>query len=393
MGPRESEDQYNLDPITLSFRHATMEHTYVELEPTRILPYIRPGLVIIILVVGLFGLLDTLIIPEIQETAWQIRLYLELSIITVLVLTYTSYVTKFLQIALFLLMLLFAFSNIALVLAIPDAEPYLVGLILIMMYGYFAGLRFIYAFAASTIISFTYFLLVTAIQSSSGLNHLIHLPLLFAAFLISAFAGYTTERQRRMLFAQNHFMEQERELHERMAMHDPLTELPNRNLLEERMEQSLARAKRQNKQLSLMFIDLDNFKTVNDNYGHVIGDQVLIAIANRLKKRVRTEDTVARIGGDEFVVLSDHIDSEKNVKLTAARILAEIAEPITMNLRESDSVTINITGSLGISLCPRDGSTLEQLVERADDAMYKVKNSGKGSFQIFNASTSPALHV
>ncbi len=385
MRRRTSEKIYILDPITLAFQDADMEQEYLRLEPERILPYIRPGLVIIILVVGLFGLLDSLIFPEIQTTAWQIRLYLALSIIAVLALTYTSYVSKFLQLALFVLMLLFGFSNIALILAIPDAEPYLIGLILIMMWGYFAGLRFIHAFSASVIVALTYVLFVVMSETHFEVNYYIHLPLLFAAFLISGFAGYSSERQTRLLFAQAQSMGEAHELHEQMAMHDPLTNLPNRNLLSERMEQSLATAKRRDNQFSVMFIDLDDFKTVNDNYGHIIGDQVLVAIADRLKKHVRTEDTVARIGGDEFVVLSDQIEDEHDVRIAAARILAEIAEPIVLRLRESDSVTINITGSLGISICPRDGISLQQLIERADDAMYQVKKTGKGSFEFFNS--------
>ncbi len=384
----ESARKYNLDPITLVFVNAEVEQEYLLRETPRILPYIRPGLVIIILVVGLFGLLDSLVFPEIQTTAWQIRLYLALSIIAVLALTYTPYVSTFLQLSLFVLMLLFGFSNIALILATPDAEPYLVGLILIMMYGYFAGLRFIYAFLASTIVVLSYVVLIAVSQWHSELNYLIHLPLLFAAFLISAFAGYTSERQRRLLFAQTQSIGEARELHELLALHDPLTKLPNRNLLEERMEQSLARAKRQNNQFSVMFVDLDDFKSVNDNYGHMIGDRVLTAIADRLKEHVRTEDTVARIGGDEFVVLSDHIENEQDVRIAATRILAEIANPIVLKLRESDSVTINITGSLGISLCPRDGTSLQQLVERADDAMYSVKKSGKGSYKFYHSTSA-----
>ncbi len=380
--------QYNLDPITLSFQDKETELKYQELEPLRLLPYIRPGLVIIMLVVGLFGLLDSLILPEIQVTAWQIRLYLGLSIISVLALTYTSFVSQFLQVSLFVLMLLFGFSNIALVLAVPQAESYFVGLILILMYGYFAGLRFIYALSASTIVVICYVLLSLVNKDTAPLNIFIQLPLLLAAYLISGFAGYTAERQRRMLFAQTRYMEEERAIHEKLALHDPLTELPNRNLLQERMDQSLARAKRQKDQFAVMFMDLDNFKTVNDNYGHIIGDQVLIAIANRLKKHVRGEDTVARLGGDEFVVLSENITDEQDVRIAAVRMLAEIAQPITLNLRETDTVTINITASIGISLCPRDGTTLNELVERADDAMYGVKKEGKGSFKFFDPATA-----
>ena len=307
----------------------------------------------------------------------------------VLALTYTTLVSEYLQISLFMLVLFFGFGNIALILAVPGAYSYFVGLILVMMYGYFAGLRFIYALFASSIVVATYITVVYLSYDDFLLIAAMQFPLLLAAFLISGFAGYTAERQRRLLFAQTCFMEEERELHEKLALHDPLTELPNRHLLNERMAQLIARARRQGEQFAVMFIDIDNFKTVNDNYGHVIGDQVLIAIAKRLVEHVRTEDTVARLGGDEFVVLSEHTADESAVRMAAARILAEIAEPIILNLRQSDTVTINLTGSLGISVCPRDGTTLQQLVERADNAMYEAKKRGKASFRFFSLDPIP----
>jgi diguanylate cyclase (GGDEF)-like protein len=388
MGPLvDPEQKYQLSPITLSFQDAGVEHLYRTEEPERLLPYIRPGLVIVILVIGLFGLLDSLIAPELQVTAWQVRLYLALSICAVLVLTYTSLVSAYLQISLFVLVLFFGFSNIALILTVPETYSYFVGLVLIMMYSYFAGLRFIYALLVSSILVAAY--IFAALLNDYVLIAATQLPLLLAAFLISGFAGYTAERQRRMLFAQTSFMEEERELHEKLALYDPLTELPNRHLLDERMSQLIARARRQGDQFAVMFVDIDNFKTVNDNYGHVIGDQVLVAIAKRLMERVRTEDTVARLGGDEFVILSEHTADEKDVRIAASRILAEIAEPIVLKLRQSDTITINLTGSLGISVCPRDGTTLQQLVERADDAMYDVKKRGKASFRFFSLEPVP----
>jgi diguanylate cyclase (GGDEF)-like protein len=384
------QQKYQLDPFTLSFQNTEVEQRYRQSEPIRLLPYIRPGLVIVILVVGLFGLLDSLILPEIQTTAWEIRLYLAISILAVLALTYTAFATHLLQISLFILMLLFGFSNIALILAVHNAETYFVGLVLILMYGYFSGLRFTYALLASSIVVASYVLLSLTYIDSAHLNVLVQIPLLIAAFLISGFAGYTAERQRRLLFAQTRFMEEERVAQEKLAMHDPLTELPNRNLFQEKIEQSFARVKRQHNQFAVMFMDLDNFKTVNDNYGHIIGDQVLITIANRLRKHVRTEDTVARFGGDEFVVLSENITDKHNVQIAANRMLAEIAQPITLSLRETDKITINITASIGISLCPQDGTTLKDLVENADDAMYSVKREGKGSFKFFNTTPKTA---
>ncbi len=387
MGPLDPVQKYHLHPLTLSFQDTTTESLYLAKEPERLLPYIRPGLVIVIVVLGLLGLLDSLATDGKLVAAWQIRLYLELSICAVLALTYTSLLSEYLQISLFVLVLFFGFGNIALILAVPEAYSYFVGLILVIMYGYFAGLRFIYALFASSIVVATY--ITVMFLSHGSFIATVQFPLLLGAFLISGFAGYITERQRRLLFAQSCLMEEEREHHEKLALHDPLTELPNRHLLNQRMAQLIARARRQGEQFAVMFIDIDNFKTVNDNYGHVIGDQVLIAIAKRLAEHVRTEDTVARLGGDEFVILSEHTAVENDVRMAAARILAEIAEPIVLNLRQSDTVTINLTGSLGISVCPRDGITLQQLVERADDAMYEAKKRGKASFRFFSLDPVP----
>ena len=389
MGSLDSAQKYHLDPLTLSFRDTTTENLYLAKEPERLLPYIRPGLVIVILLVGVFGLLNSFATAEMLATAWLIRLYLALSICAVLALTYTSLVSGYLQISLFVLVLFFGFGDIALILVIPETYSYFVGLILIIMCSYFTGLRFMYALLASAVIVATYSIVVFLSYSNFILVAAIQFPLLLAAFLISAFAGYSIERQRRMLFAQTCFMEEERERHEKLALHDPLTELPNRHLLNERMAQLIARARRQGDQFAVMFIDIDNFKTINDNYGHIIGDQVLVAIAKRLVEHVRTEDTVARLGGDEFIVLSEHTADENAVRMAAARILAEIAEPIILNLRQSDTVTIKLTGSLGISVCPRDGTTLQQLVERADDAMYEAKKKGKATFRFFSIASVP----
>lgn len=377
---------YHIRPVTLSFTDAELEDSYRRQEPVRRLPFIRPALLLLIPLIGLFGFLDAILIPELEALAWQIRLYLSLCILAVFGLTYTYLVYSWLQWALAALVLIFGACTIVLLLTATETVYYYVGLILLMMFAYFSGLRFIFAFVTSTLILLTYFGVSLWLGARSGFA--VEVPFLLAGYIIAAFAGHTSERQRRKLFAQSRIIDEERRQHAQMAMHDPLTELPNRHLLDERMTQSLARARRQGTQFAVLFIDLDNFKSVNDNYGHMVGDQVLKVIADRLRDHVRMEDTAARLGGDEFVILSEYVNDEEGVQIAATRLLATISAPVVINLRESDTIKIKVTGSVGISLCPRDGTSLEELIARADEAMYEAKSKGTGKIRFFGKDST-----
>lgn len=161
------------------------------------------------------------------------------------------------------------------------------------------------------------------------------------------------------------------------ATHDALTRLPNRKMLADRVERQIARCRRHGGRFALLFIDLDGFKPINDTYGHKAGDQMLQAIARRLPRALRELDTVARVGGDEFVVLLGDIDGAPGAGQVAEKILARIREPIRLDLvRETRDVTID--ASIGISLFPEDGSDLDALLVHADNAMYSAKSAGKG---------------
>jgi diguanylate cyclase (GGDEF)-like protein len=155
---------------------------------------------------------------------------------------------------------------------------------------------------------------------------------------------------------------------EYLALHDSLTRLPNRHLLEDRVHQALATWRRRGVGFALLFLDLDRFKEINDNYGHATGDQLLCGLSTRLAEAVRESDTVARYGGDEFVILISSVANDDDVVTVSGKILNSVAQPF-----ELDDVTISITASLGISRCPRDGQDFPSLLKRADKAMYGVK--------------------
>ncbi|AMO37981.1 hypothetical protein AC731_014180 [Thauera humireducens] len=153
-----------------------------------------------------------------------------------------------------------------------------------------------------------------------------------------------------------------------LAHHDPLTGLPNRVLLQDRLERALASAQRNGTSLAMLFIDLDGFKPVNDRYGHDTGDALLQAVAKRLRGTLRHSDTAARIGGDEFVVLLPVLAETQDAGLIAAKLRTAIASPF-----EIDGHRITISASIGLALYPRDGDTASELMRTADGAMYADK--------------------
>ena len=170
-----------------------------------------------------------------------------------------------------------------------------------------------------------------------------------------------------------------------LAKHDSLTDLPNRSLLNDRLEHAANLAVRNGKSLALLFLDLDGFKFVNDTYGHSQGDRLLQLVAMRIIDCVRASDTVARLGGDEFAILLESIESRDDVELVAAKILRELSQPFP--LLDADTT---VSSSIGVSIFPTDGRDLEALLQCADKAMYQAKKMGKGNVQ-FHSSTAISL--
>ncbi|HVP34756.1 MAG TPA: GGDEF domain-containing protein [Steroidobacteraceae bacterium] len=175
-----------------------------------------------------------------------------------------------------------------------------------------------------------------------------------------------------------HELKTEKAKAELLATHDFLTGLPNRVLWQDRITQALALANRQNDMLAVLSVDIDDFKKVNDTYGHSEGDRLLVEIGSRIKATLRNVDTVARFGGDELLVLIPGIDSQSQVEVVADRLLAAAGRPVTLG-----SETMAPACSLGIALYPRDGTTPEELMVNSDRALYAAKKRGKGCYAFF----------
>ncbi|WP_282876499.1 putative bifunctional diguanylate cyclase/phosphodiesterase [Pseudomonas peli] len=163
-----------------------------------------------------------------------------------------------------------------------------------------------------------------------------------------------------------------------LAQHDALTNLPNRALLNDRINQAIALAERSGSNLALLFLDLDNFKHINDSLGHGVGDELLQAVALRLSDCVRSSDTVSRLGGDEFVVLLSESQSAEDAARTAEKILSALSATHTIGEQQ-----LHITSSIGISIYPSDAKDAESLIKNADTAMYLAKEEGRNNYQFF----------
>ncbi|SFD89185.1 GGDEF and EAL domain-containing protein [Nitrosomonas sp. Nm166] len=172
-----------------------------------------------------------------------------------------------------------------------------------------------------------------------------------------------------------------------MATHDALTGLPNRLLLQDRIEQALVQDARHQKRMAVLFIDLDHFKTINDSLGHDIGDFLLKAVAERLLTCVRNEDTVARQGGDEFIVVLNSIAESLDAAKVAQKILDSLAQPYHIHKNE-----LHIGGSIGIAVFPKDGTNAEALLKNSDVAMYYAKENGRNNYQFFTKELNKSAH-
>lgn len=163
---------------------------------------------------------------------------------------------------------------------------------------------------------------------------------------------------------------------DRQANYDTLTDLPNRRFFQNKLS-SIFEASIPGQKVAILFIDLDNFKNINDTYGHRIGDQLLQLTAARLSDCVRKHDFICRFGGDEFIILLESIKDESEIEHVAKRIIQEFHHPFFI-----DGLTIEATGSIGISIYPNHGQDEETLVKKADQAMYKIKRQGKDNYQV-----------
>ena len=166
---------------------------------------------------------------------------------------------------------------------------------------------------------------------------------------------------------------------EYLAQHDPLTNLPNRLYLNEFLSQSIKKSNRTGKKLAVLFIDMDNFKEVNDTYGHQTGDKVLIAASKRFKNLLRESDLVIRFGGDEFIIILEDVNSSDDIKQVANKIINTCTAPVL-----TESADLSLSFSIGVSMYPDNGNSADELIRKADIALYDVKNNVKGKWKFYS---------
>jgi diguanylate cyclase (GGDEF)-like protein len=176
-------------------------------------------------------------------------------------------------------------------------------------------------------------------------------------------------------------LEKSRQRMQHLSMHDTLTLLANKSLFNDRLLQAVARLSRTNKQLALLYLDIDFFKRINDTYGHLIGDQLLIWFADTLKSCVRETDTVARIGGDEFAIILENPGSQQNIEHIAEKIIARVQQKL--DLFPHGPIRA-ISTSIGIAVTDMHNVTPEELMQHADKALYQAKHRGRNTYSILN---------
>ena len=173
---------------------------------------------------------------------------------------------------------------------------------------------------------------------------------------------------------------------EHIAHYDALTGMPNRVLLADRLQQAMLQSQRRNSALAVAYLDLDGFKPVNDQHGHEVGDQLLVTLSQRMKASLRESDTLARIGGDEFVALLVDIGERRDCELLLSRLLQAAATPVRV-----DGALLQLSASIGVTLYPQDNADADQLVRHADQAMYLAKQAGKNRFHLFDVAQDAAI--
>jgi diguanylate cyclase len=203
---------------------------------------------------------------------------------------------------------------------------------------------------------------------------LLALTLLSTTSILLMYEAYLEQKTRK----HSEMLERANDQLQYAATHDPLTALPNRLLLADRITQAIARCSRHRSQFALMVVDLDRFKSINESFGHVAGDEVLREISRRLQALMRKTDTLARFGGDELVMIVDEIVSQNGAEMVASGVLEQIRRPITVC-----GVEVQVSASIGVSVCPRDGTSVDELLKHADAAMYHAKKLGRNHAQFF----------
>jgi diguanylate cyclase (GGDEF)-like protein len=214
-----------------------------------------------------------------------------------------------------------------------------------------------------------------ALDDQAAATHGLHEAVMRLTVLNQALQGEI--RERNLIGHQLAAAFEQEEGSRNAALHDPLTGLSNRVLFNDRLEHGIAQATRHGWMLAVMFVDLNDFKAINDTHGHQAGDALLKSIASKLAHATRDEDTVSRYGGDEFLCLLTPLHEQQHIAMIAVKILAAIKAPCEVSGR-TGLVSVWVDGSIGISVFPKDGASAAELIHRADEAMYVAKGNKSG---------------
>ncbi len=379
-----------MDPLTLSFKNPLFEDGYQQSLIPRLKIQSRWAVMIGVLIYLASGVMDPLLMSTHDSLLiWGIRAGVVLvgswaiwmtkrpsfDRLHPLILTLTSFAAAF--------FLLLALSIIP-----PHAEEaYSAGIILITFWiDNSVGLRFYHAVRLNILFALSYlFLMETSFHYPQNVV-LSREFFIFSSNIIGGITGYLIERQRRKLFIRELELDEERNHQHLRSLHDRLTGLPNRELLDDRIEQAILRSTREKVDSAGLYIDIDGFKTINDTCGHEVGDRILVETTRRILSVLHPENTLSRIGGDEFFLLIENVTEKEDVTNVAERILDVLKSPF---FPPGPGKPFHISASIGICLFPFDHCSPKAIIHAADKAMYHVKNNGKNNFHF--ASLSPIL--
>lgn len=362
---------------TLRFAHRRLEQHYKKHQFNNVLMQSRLALLLGALIYGIYGMFDYMLLSkEVIASVTIIRLLTTSSILVVFLITFSRSYRKYSEKILSLITVLASLSLLGIISLIDRAVlPY-----------YFSGLLlFFFWLHAFQVLSFPYVVFTAVSILTATIVSLVMISLslmevttysfiLITTACISIFSAYLTEKHNRFLFLREKELDRERYIQRERAMRDTLTNLPNRALLFDRIGQAIEDANRNSQLCAGFFLDLDDFKKVNDTYGHAAGDSVLKDVSERLKSSVRGADTVARLSGDEFFVLAHDIQNEEHALDLGSKLLNVIRAPYWVNGKILDSV---LSVSIGVCMFPYEGVIASEVVARADRAMYQAKLDGK----------------
>jgi diguanylate cyclase len=233
-----------------------------------------------------------------------------------------------------------------------------------------SGLSFIYGIVCGQIFYLFVYLTLLIDEKTSNVDFVTCIYYMLVSYFMGAVIAYHKDVQSRKIFLAHQALELEKQHHQHKSIHDPLTKLPNRELLEDRLAQAINYSSRAGVVCAGLFIDLDNFKSINDEYGHLMGDLYLKQVANHLKDITRDADTIARISGDEFFILMQDIKNEEAALILAQKIQQSLHNELILN----EQFKLKGRGaSVGICMFPYANCTPQDIINRADQSMYQVK--------------------